>query len=185
MTEAKDSLNLRVSHRLHEESSTLSGDYEENAVPRVQLEGRQEEEMGATRNMSMGVAIAVDPVALIDTECITVTSAMRKHARWAYSSVSAILGSASSPTNQAGLSRFSTARSSPAVARHLPNGPTREAVGTRVVEDESLAGRWGLRGRKGKSMQDSPLMSAFAQLRNDLRGCKGKRYSQWRVTLLK
>ena len=38
------------------------------------------------------ISIAIDPVALITTECITVTSAMRKHTRWAQSSVSAILG---------------------------------------------------------------------------------------------
>jgi len=44
------------------------------------------------------ISVAVDPVALITTECITVTSAMRKHARWAHSSVSAILGG-SSPSN--------------------------------------------------------------------------------------
>src|SRR5258707_1280672 len=36
--------------------------------------------------------VAVDPIALITTECVAVTSAMRKHARWAHSSVSAILG---------------------------------------------------------------------------------------------
>ena len=42
-----------------------------------------------------------------------------------------------------------------------------------VGTDESLASRWGLRGKKGKSMQDNPLMSAFARLRNDLRGCTG------------
>lgn len=40
-------------------------------------------------------------------------------------------------------------------------------------EDDSLASRWGLRGKKGKSMQDNPLLSAFARLRNDLRGCTG------------
>ena len=42
-----------------------------------------------------------------------------------------------------------------------------------VGEDDSLASRWGLRGKKGKSMQDNPLLSAFARLRNDLRGCTG------------
>ena len=42
-----------------------------------------------------------------------------------------------------------------------------------VEEDDSLASRWGLRGKKGKSMQDNPLLSAFARLRNDLRGCTG------------
>jgi len=34
--------------------------------------------------------------------------------------------------------------------------------------EDTLAGRWGLQGKKGKSMQDNPLMSAFSKLRNDL-----------------
>lgn len=51
-------------------------------------------------------------------------------------------------------------------AGRTPNG----AVG----EDDSLASRWGLRGKKGKSMQDNPLLSAFARLRNDLRDCTGR-----------
>lgn len=54
-------------------------------------------------------------------------------------------------------------------AGRIPNG----AVG----EDDSLASRWGLRGKKGKSMQDNPLLSAFARLRNDLRGCIGGDFS--------
>ena len=41
-------------------------------------------------------------------------------------------------------------------------------------DDDTLASRWGLRGKKGKSMQDNPLLSAFARLRNDLRGCTGR-----------
>lgn len=56
-----------------------------------------------------------------------------------------------------------TAQTQLGQAGRTPNG----AVG----EDDSLASRWGLRGKKGKSMQDNPLLSAFARLRNDLRGC--------------
>ncbi|KAA8571032.1 hypothetical protein EYC84_000398 [Monilinia fructicola] len=92
------------------------------------------------------VSVAVDPVALITTECITVTSAMRKHARWAHSSVSSILG-----------------------------GPRRAPRGSTVPEgndDIGLANRWGLRGKKGKSMQDNPLMAGFGRLRRELTGCK-------------
>ncbi|KAK9464683.1 hypothetical protein V1512DRAFT_267671 [Lipomyces arxii] len=37
--------------------------------------------------------IAIDPISLVISECITVTSAMRKNARWAQSGVAAILGS--------------------------------------------------------------------------------------------
>ena len=119
------------------------------------------------------ISIAVDPVALITTECITVTSAMRKHARWAHSSVSAILGGGPSMATGNDISRLprqndrtsTTARTKLVQAGRMPTG----AVG----EDDSLASRWGLRGKKGKSMQDNPLLSAFARLRNDLRGCTG------------
>ena len=112
------------------------------------------------------VAIAVDPVALITTECITVTSAMRKHARWSHSSVSAILGG-SSP---GGASLKGLKAGAP--SRRQPNGSPASDILT-IHDEESLTGRWGLRGKKGKSLQDSPLMSAFARLRNDLRGCTG------------
>ena len=122
-------------------------------------------------------AIAVDPVALVTTECITVTSAMRKHARWAHSSVSAILG---------GGATVSTGRDTKPSKPLAPNQssrsssqrPTRGPNGL-AEKDDNLASRWGLRGKKGKSMQDNPLMSAFARLRNDLRGCT----SQYKKTV--
>ncbi|KAF1955729.1 Sec7-domain-containing protein [Byssothecium circinans] len=102
------------------------------------------------------ISVAVNPVALVVTECITVTSAMRKHARWAHSSVSAILGGSSNKT--------------PAIQK-------RDRAGQGIVsgegqQEEAVPSRWGLRGKKGKSMQDNPLMSAFARLRNELKGCK-------------
>lgn len=120
------------------------------------------------KHQDSGIAIAVDPVALITTECITVTSAMRKHARWAHTSVSAILGGGATisggrevkPDTKGSHTHDRSERS-----LRVPNG----ALGS----DDSLANRWGLRGKKGKSMQDNPLMSAFARLRNDLRGCTG------------
>ena len=113
------------------------------------------------------VAIAIDPVALITTECITVTSAMRKHARWAHSSVSAILGGATVSGGREVRPRSKDPKTKDRSERSLnvPNGTT--------GNDDSLASRWGLRGKKGKSMQDNPLMSAFARLRNDIRGCTG------------
>ena len=113
------------------------------------------------------VAIAVDPVALITTECITVTSAMRKHARWAHSSVSAILGGATVSGGREVRPKSKDTKTNDRSERSLnvPNG----APGN----DNSLASRWGLRGKRGKSMQDNPLMSAFARLRNDIRGCTG------------
>jgi brefeldin A-resistance guanine nucleotide exchange factor 1 len=102
------------------------------------------------------ISVAVSPVALVVTECITVTSAMRKHARWAHSSVAAILGSSSNKT--------------PAVQRRDRTG---QGIISAGEQEEAVPSRWGLRGKKGKSMQDNPLMSAFARLRNDLKGCKG------------
>jgi len=103
--------------------------------------------------------IAIDPVALVTTECITVTSSMRKHARWAHSSVSAILGGN-------GGSRVYERDTS------APPSPRKSSQSSRVDDDHALANRWGLRGKKGKSMQDNPLISAFTRLRSDLKGCK-------------
>ncbi len=117
------------------------------------------------------LSIAVDPVALITTECITVTSAMRKHARWAHSSVSAILG---------GTPSVGGGRDTGRLPRHSDKSLTAEQRHSAKVtngvtgDDDTLASRWGLRGKKGKSMQDNPLLSAFARLRNDLRGCTGQ-----------
>ncbi|KAI5212196.1 Sec7-domain-containing protein [Aureobasidium subglaciale] len=98
---------------------------------------------------SRPVNVAIDPVALIITECITVTSAMRKHARWAQSSVSAILGGGA--------------------ARRPPSSLGPLSVGD-DADGGQLATRWGLRGKKGKSIQDNPLLSAFARLRSQLKG---------------
>ena len=131
-------------------------------------------DMPQTFTRSTAISVAVDPVALITTECIAVTSAMRKHARWAHSSVSAILGGGG-----AGAQSQAFALSVPPSPRGGPSstGPAhgRPSLGARSPTDSdgSLAIRWGLRGKKGKSMQDNPLMSAFARLRNDLAGCKG------------
>ena len=82
------------------------------------------------------IPVAIDPVALVVTECITVTSAMRKHARWAHSSISSILGS-SAPSP----------RLTPTDARR-----TDRSSSTIDVSDDTesaLTSRWGLRGRKG------------------------------------
>jgi golgi-specific brefeldin A-resistance guanine nucleotide exchange factor 1 len=123
--------------------------------------------------MESKMSVAVDPVALIITECITVTAAMRKHARWAHSSVSAILGGSSAPMNP-GLqnSRPSTPRDE--VGGRNRNRSVKPSSGfTDGPEDGGLANRWGLRGKKGKSMQDNPLMAGFGRLRRELTGCKG------------
>lgn len=119
------------------------------------------------------ISIAVDPVALITTECITVTSAMRKHARWAHSSVSAILGGGPSMATGSDIGRLPRQNDRSFGAAHAQSGQAGRMPNGAFGEDDSLASRWGLRGKKGKSMQDNPLLSAFARLRNDLRGCTG------------
>ena len=118
------------------------------------------------------ISIRIEPVALVTQECITLTSAMRKHARWAQSSVSAILGGGPSTTSleipDTALSRRSSSRGG--TPRIDPIGSKRSMDTTRTPaeEDTTLASRWGLRGKKGKSVQDNPLLSAFAKLRRDL-----------------
>ncbi|PBP20733.1 Sec7 domain-containing protein [Diplocarpon rosae] len=139
----------------------------QHTVPATSL--RPNGDMSGYGSRKASTAVAVDPVALITTECITVTSAMRKHARWAHSSVSAILGGSSSTLN-------------PSLQSSRPPTPRDEAVrGNRRKEtssglvggdDGGLANRWGLRGKKGKSMQDNPLMAGFGRLRRELTGCK-------------
>lgn len=104
--------------------------------------------LASTNYVSPSFIVAIDPVALVVTECITVTSAMRKHARWAHSSVSAILGGGAREGN----------------GKH----GGRSAVS--LVDDEGS--RWG-RGTKKGSVMDNPLMAGFARLRWELKGCKG------------
>ncbi|WPH04611.1 Hypothetical protein R9X50_00750300 [Acrodontium crateriforme] len=107
------------------------------------------------------ITVAIDPVALVVTECITVTSAMRKHARWAHSSISSILGTST------------TTRESSSDARPSEQPQSRVSGKIDLVDDNgALTSRWGLRGKKGQSMQDNPLMSGFAKLRADLKHCK-------------
>ena len=118
------------------------------------------------------ISIAIDPVALITTECITVTSAMRKHTRWAQSSVSAILGGGTPVSNGRGSNASYRGTDKASSPSRLPRR-TKITESGLEVGDGTIASRWGLRGKKGKSIQDNPLISAFAHLRHDLRGCQG------------
>ncbi|KAL2135878.1 hypothetical protein VTI74DRAFT_6477 [Chaetomium olivicolor] len=109
---------------------------------------------------SRPVSVAVDPVSLVISECITITSAIQKHARSPHSSVSAILGG------------------SPNLIQLVPPGPgarrdRKSASDVQTdVSGDLAANRWGLRGKKGKSMQDNPLISGFGRLRQELAGVK-------------
>ena len=122
---------------------------------------------------STDYSAAVDPVALVTSECIAVTSAMRKHARWAHSSVSAILGGGASAVRSQEATR-STDASGPSRSglrswsQDILNNTAQKPDGTGAIN------RWGLRGKRGKSMQDNPLIYAFLQLRSDLSRCIGR-----------
>lgn len=93
-------------------------------------------------NKAPPISVAVNPVALVISECVTVTSAMRKNARWAQSSVSAILGGGGAGYGSSGIETPVPGSPSPMLARR---GDLEGEVG--------LTGRWGLRGKKGRSIQ--------------------------------
>jgi golgi-specific brefeldin A-resistance guanine nucleotide exchange factor 1 len=128
---------------------------------------KTQEEMPPT----MAISITVNPVALITTECVTITSAMRKHGRLGQSSVSAILGGGSGRAHDTEHLRSSSNSRLPVDRKRIPSIADSSAILLNGGE-HTLAGRWGLRGQRGKSQQDNPLMAAFAQLRSDLSGCK-------------
>ncbi|KAI1498158.1 Sec7-domain-containing protein [Biscogniauxia marginata] len=111
---------------------------------------------------SRPVTVAVDPVSLVISECITVTSAMRKHARWAGSSVSSILGGNPNP--------IQLGPPSPLLRPGSKGSAT--SAGGDGTPDFGITNRWGLRGKKGRSMQDNPLMAGFGRLRHELSSCK-------------
>jgi len=120
---------------------------------------------------SRPVSVAVDPVPLVISECISVTSAMRKHARWAGSSVSSILGGNPNPIQLGPPSPLLRPGSKSSVA----------SIGVDGTQDIGVANRWGLRGKKGKSMQDNPLMAGFGRLRHELSSCKGTEQGPMRL----
>ncbi|KAI5861656.1 hypothetical protein GGS23DRAFT_576035 [Durotheca rogersii] len=111
---------------------------------------------------SRPVTVAVDPASLVISECITVTSAMRKNARWAGSSVSSILGGNPNPVQLGPPSPLLRPGSKGSVNSLGPEG----------AQDFAVTNRWGLRGKKGRSMQDNPLMAGFGRLRHELSNCR-------------
>ena len=117
------------------------------------------------------IPTAIHPVTLITTECVAITSAMRKHGRLGQSTVSAILGGGSGI-----LREKSVKSSSPRTKLSQREIHTTRSVDKGVKapdgDGNTLAGRWGLRGQRGKSQRDHPIISAFAQLRSDLSTCQ-------------
>lgn len=109
---------------------------------------------------SRPVTVAVDPISLVISECISITSAIQKSARSTHSSVSAILGGNPNPIQLGPPSPALKGRSkSPSLG---VDGPS-----------DAVTNRWGLRGQRGKSMQDNPMIAGFGKLRHEIAGIKG------------
>lgn len=113
---------------------------------------------------SRPVSVAVDPVSLVMSECISITSAIQKHARSPHSSVSAILGGSPNPIH------LGPPSPSPRGASKTPG----TGLGIDGAQDVASANRWGLRGKKGRSIQDNPLMAGFGKLRHELASVRGR-----------
>jgi brefeldin A-resistance guanine nucleotide exchange factor 1 len=108
---------------------------------------------------SQPVSVAVDPVSLIISECVSITTEIRKRTP-SHITASAILGSNPNTTFQ---------------ARDVgTNNWKRNADGGSDLGGQQGPGnRWGLRAGKGGSAHDNPLISSFGQLRYALSGTKG------------
>lgn len=103
---------------------------------------------------SRPVTVAVDPVSLVISECVSITTEIRKRIPSPNTTVSAILGG-NPNTALGGIWQ----QSADGDSEH--DGP-----------QPGVANRWGLRGSRGMSIQDNPLISSFGKLRYDLSGTK-------------
>ncbi|OAQ62261.1 Sec7 domain-containing protein [Pochonia chlamydosporia 170] len=113
------------------------------------------------------VSVAVDPISLVISECISITSAVQKHARSPHSSVSAILGG--NPNS------IQLGTAGPVLKARQKSSATSVGVGDNAQDTGSVNNRWGLRGQKGKSMQDNPMIAAFGRLRHEITAVKDVR----------
>jgi brefeldin A-resistance guanine nucleotide exchange factor 1 len=108
---------------------------------------------------SRPVSVAVEPVSLVISECIAITSAIQKHARSPQFSVSAILG------GNPNTIHFGSPK---------PQSQSQDrSVGTPFGDsDQDVAtdNRWSFRGQRGKSLQDSPMVAGFGKLRYEITG---------------
>lgn len=121
---------------------------------------------------SRPVSVSVDPVSLVISECISITSAIHKHARSPHSSVSAILGGSPTPVQ--------VGPPSPALPGTRSMATT---LGGDSASETTLTNRWGLRGKRGKSIQDNPLMAGFGRLRHELAAVRGQFLAVYRELL--
>ena len=130
--------------------------------------------------------IAINPAVIVISECITVTSAMRKHARWAHSSIASILGEPEAPrTRETSVARIA----SPLItASDLGNGgavktsdESRQEIGLREV---AMARKWSPGSKKARVTSDNPLMAAFSRLRSTLSSRQGTLYPHYLQLLI-
>lgn len=117
------------------------------------------------RYRSRPVSVAVDPISLVISECISITSAIQKNARSPHSSVSAILGGSPNPIQLGPHSPASKGRNRSSLAP-----PGADDSGSDAIAANN---RWGLRGQKGRSMQDNPMIAGFGKLRYEIAAVKG------------
>ncbi|KJZ71466.1 hypothetical protein HIM_09152 [Hirsutella minnesotensis 3608] len=113
---------------------------------------------------SRPVSVAVDPISLVISECISITSAIQKHARSPHSSVSAILGGSPNPLQLASPSSATRIRT---------RSPLLTSGGDESGSEATTANnRWGLRGQRGRSIQDNPMITGFGKLRYEIASVK-------------
>ncbi|ODA82718.1 hypothetical protein RJ55_01227 [Drechmeria coniospora] len=125
------------------------------------LRESQAQDQPRMRYRSRPVSVAVDPISLVISECISITSAIQKHARSPHSSVSAILGGSPNPIHLGPPSPAVKGRSRSPLAA----AASAEDSGSDTIVANS---RWGLRGQRGKSMQDNPMIAGFGKLRYEI-----------------
>jgi brefeldin A-resistance guanine nucleotide exchange factor 1 len=111
----------------------------------------------STRHEQHPVTITVDPISLIISECIAVTSALQKHSRLSTASVAAILGGERSSSSI-------VLRSSSGATIDVGWGPA-ETTAAHLPQDGLRASRWVRQDQKGKDKYDDLLWIAFGNLR--------------------
>ncbi|KAK4062700.1 uncharacterized protein Triagg1_9818 [Trichoderma aggressivum f. europaeum] len=108
---------------------------------------------------SCPVSIAVEPVSLVISECIAITSAIQKHARSSHFSVSAILG------GNPNTIQFGSSKQQPQSRDRSVGGPFGDED-----QDGAASNRWSFQGQRTKGLQDSPMIAGFGKLRHEITG---------------
>lgn len=108
---------------------------------------------------SRPVSVAVEPVSLVISECIAITSAIQKHARSSHFSVSAILG------GNPNTIQFGSPKQQLQSQDRSAGGPFGDSD-----QDGAASNRWSFQGQRTKGLQDSPMIAGFGKLRHEITG---------------